>query len=337
MKHGIRFLGVLLLVGLTARAQRIEVDWPTPSTALAEGRPIAEFLQHAGTGDPMAGAFGCVRSNGRQFHEGIDIQPVSRDRRGEATDPVFAALDGVVSHVSTVPGHSSYGRYVVLEHPGVEPAVYTLYAHLAHVAPQIRPGTKVRRGQTLGVMGRSASGYAIPKDRAHLHFEIGLRLTDDFQRWYDSRKFGSKNEHGRYNGYNLMGFDALDFFHEHRAGRVDGFADYIARMPTVVTARIATGQVPDFVRRYPALAIPHPPMLIAGWEITFNATGLPFRWKALPAGEVQGMKRHEIRIVQVDAAEEKSHRCKHLAHQRRGRWEPGGDLEMVLQLLFGLR
>src|SRR5690606_11923513 len=134
-----------------------------------------------------------------------------------------------------------------------------------------------------------------------------------------------------------MGFDALDFFREHRAGGADAFADYIARMPTVVTARIATSQVPDVVLRYPALVIPHPPMLIAGWEISFNATGLPFRWKALPAGEVQGMKRNEIRIVHVDAAEEKGHRCKHLAQQRRGRWEPGGDLVTVLQLLFGLR
>lgn len=337
MKRGLRFLSVLLLVALTARAQRIEVDWPTPSTAFAEGRPIAEFLQHAGTGDPMAGSFGCVRSNGRQFHEGIDIQPVQRDRRGEAADPVFAAIDGVVSHVSTVPGHSSYGRYVVLEHPGVQPAVYTLYAHLAHIAPQIRPGTKVRRGQTLGVMGRSASGYAIPPDRAHLHFEIGLRLTDDFQRWYDSRKFGSKNEHGAYNGYNLMGFDPLAFFREHRAGRVAGFSDYIARMPVVVKARIAAARVPDFVRRYPALVGPHPPMLIAGWEISFNTTGLPIRWQALAAGEVQGMRPNEVRIVQVDEGMEKKYRCKDLVRLRRGRWEPGQDLETVLQLLFGLR
>ena len=48
---------------------------------------------------------------------------------------------------------------------------------------------------------------AIPRDRAHLHYEIGFMMTQAFQPWYTWRKFGSPNEHGVWNGMNLMGID----------------------------------------------------------------------------------------------------------------------------------
>jgi hypothetical protein len=337
MKHAILlglFLGGMVLV---AQAQRIALSWPTPNHAFDEGKPIAAILQQAGSGDPASGGFGGVRSNGRQFHEGIDIQPVEHDRRGEPEDPVFAAMDGVVRYVNNVAGNSSYGRYIVLEHPELRPAVYTLYAHLAHIAPHTRPGVTVRRGETLGIMGHSSGGYVIPKTRAHLHFEMGVRLSDDFQSWYDWKRFGSRNEHGNYNGYNLMGFDPLDFFREYKAHRVDNFQEYFARMPVVVTVRIATLRVPDFVRRYPSLVTKHGPMLIAGWEVGFDWTGLPCRWTPLDAAAVKGMRPNQVQILSVDAATEKREKSKVLVVSRRGQWEPGEDLLSVLQLLFGLR
>jgi hypothetical protein len=331
-------LFVLALLGAaTLAAQRIEINWPAPHPGFAQGRPPAEYLQHAGSGDPESGNFGGVRSGGNQFHEGIDIVPTKRDRRGEATDPVFAVLDGVVRHVSQVAGKSSYGRYVVLEHPGVEPAIYTLYAHLATVDADIRPGAQVRRGQTLGVMGRSAGGYVIPRERAHLHFEMGLMVTRDFQAWYDWRKFGSPNEHGLYNGMNLMGFNPLDFYQKHRARTVDNFLDYFAQMEPVVKFRIATHRRPDFVDRYPELVHKDRPMLVGGWEVWCDWTGLPFHWRALTPAEVRGMKPNEVRIIEVDEAEERRQRSKQLVVRRAGGWAPGRDLQTLLQQLFGLR
>ena len=77
---GIYFCG---LACLAAAADRDEVSWPTPSTAFSEGKSSHTFLQHAGSGDPASGGFGGVRSQGRQFHEGLDLKPVERRRRGE--------------------------------------------------------------------------------------------------------------------------------------------------------------------------------------------------------------------------------------------------------------
>ncbi len=318
-------------------AQGIEVTWPTPNPAWSEGKPISAFLQDAGTHDSASGGFGGVRSNGRQFHEGLDIKALERDKRGEATDAVFAAMDGVVRYVNTIVRNSDYGRYIVLEHPEHKPAIYTFYAHLASVGSGIRSGTTVRRGQTLGVMGRSAGSYTIPRRRAHLHFEMGLWLTRDFQSWYDWKNFPGRNDHGYFNGMNLMGFDPLDFLNQCRAGRINTLQDYFDHMRPAVKVRIATSQTPDFVQRYPTLVARHLPMLIAGWEIEMNWTGLPFRWTPLDVNGVKGMRPGEVKITYVDAIAGGRDQSKNLVVSRGSKWVPDNDLTTVLQLLFGLR
>jgi hypothetical protein len=330
------FGGAILTAPISA-AERIAIVWPTPNEAFAEGKPDSDILQQAGSGDPASGGFGCVRSNGHQFHEGIDIRPVGRDRRGEPTDEIYAAMDGVVRYICQRAGESSYGRYVVLEHPGVTPAVYTLYAHLSATAPGLSVGQPVTRGQVIATMGHTAGGYAIPRDRAHLHFEIGLWVTRDFQSWYSGKGFGSPNEHGFYNGMNLMGFDPLDFLRQFRAKKVDNFAEYISHMEVAVRLKIATTRTPDFVQRYPALLTKPLPLLVGGWEIKVNWTGLPIALTPLTPAEVAGLANNQPLILDVNADLERRLHCKSLAVSRRGGWVLGKDLEIVMQQMFGVR
>lgn len=331
-------LAVSMLLWVTAAraAERFQLVWPTPNPAWAEGKPASQWLQHAGSGDPESGGFGGVRSAGGQFHEGIDIKPVARDRRGEPLDDVFAAMPGVVRHVNARAGDSSYGRYVVLEHPAMTPAVYTLYAHLARIAPDLRAGQEVSAGQVLGTLGHSSGGYTIPTDRSHLHFEIGLVVTRNFQAWYNRRKFGSRNDHDIWNGMNLMGVDPLAFYNDWRAGQITSAQDFFNRQEIVVRVRIATYRVPDFVTRYPSLLTkPLPLGPVSGWEIQFNWTGIPVAWTPLTAAEVAGLPAEQPKITEVNAALERRERSKSLAVMRRGAWTFGKDLETVLQQLFG--
>jgi murein DD-endopeptidase MepM/ murein hydrolase activator NlpD len=335
-----RIGGMVLLLALTAAAQageRIAIVWPTPNDAFAEGKPLGAFIQDAGSGDPESGGFGCVRSNGYQFHEGIDIKALNRDRHGEPIDDVYAAMDGVVRYINPHPGDSSYGRYVVLEHPDLTPAVYTLYAHLTRTVPGLSPGVRVARGQVIGTMGHSAGGYAIPRERAHLHFEIGLMVTRDFQTWYATKKFGSPNEHGLYNGMNLMGFDPLDFLRQFRARTVNNFQEYLAQMEPAVRVRLATRRTPDLVQRYPALLTKEPPMVVAGWDIKFNWTGLPIALTPLSAAETAGLTPDQPVFLDVNTDSERRHHCKSLVVSRHGGWTAGKDLEIVLQQMFGIR
>ncbi len=328
-----------LLAAPCAKAQRLEFSWPTPNRAWEQGRNYTAWVQPTVSGIEESGLFGCVRSSGAQFHEGIDIRPVARDRAGEPTDKITAAMDGVVRHVSSSPGNSSYGRYIVLDHPGLTPAVYTLYAHLARIESGIRPGTPVRRGEVIATMGRSAGGYAIPKDRAHLHFEIGfVATTQAFPAWYAWRKFGSPNEHGAYNGMNLLGIDPHDFLGELRRGRVDNVQEYVDRLRSVLRVRVATTRTPDFISRYPSLLRKPVSGLVAGWEVECNGTGLPFAWTPLTAAELGGQRAGTAKIVSVDAALLRANRCKSLAKSARGGgYTPGSDLTTMLQLVFGLR
>lgn len=261
-----------------------EIVWPTPGRAFAEGAAMIDIVQPAASGRPVSGLFGCVRNDGRRFHEGIDIAPIARDRRGNALDAVYAVLPGIVRYIGSTAGNSGYGRYVVVEHTQEDVAVYTLYAHLASIAEGLRQGQQVQPGTVLGVMGRSAGGYTIPVNQSHLHFEIGLRLSDDFQPWYDAQKFGSPNRQGAYNGMNLSGMDPTHFWEAVRAGTFRNFTEYLTGLPTAFTLRIKAAQVPDFVRRYPSLVRSGAAAgAVAGWQIDFTWYGLPKAWVPLGA------------------------------------------------------
>lgn len=337
-------LSLLLVLGWMASvaplraAERFKLVWPTPHTGWAQGKSSSQWLQHAGSGDPASGGYGGVRNSGTRFHEGLDIEPVARDRSGAPIDSVFAAMAGVVRYINTTAGNSSYGRYIVLEHPGASPAVYTLYAHLAKAAPGLRVGKQVAAGAVLGTMGHSAGGYMIPKARAHLHFEIGVVVTGNFQSWYDRKRFGSRNDHGIWNGMNLLGIDPMAFYNAWRDRRIVTVKDFFRRMDTVVRLRIATYRTPDFVTRYPALLTkPLPVGPVAGWEIRFDWTGLPFAWTPLTLREIDGLVHQQPRIVEVNADRERRQRSKSLAVKRGSTWSVGSDLNAVLEKLFDLK
>ena len=333
------FLGVMLaLVAANASAERLEIVWPTPNTAYFEGKSIADYVQPTASGEPESGLFGCHRTNGAQFHEGVDLKPVKRDRHGEPVDPIFVVMPGVVRYINRQPGDSNYGRYIVVEHGATTPAIYTLYAHVSAIEPGLKVSDNVERGQVIATMGRSSSGLAIPKDRAHLHFEMGVMLTRQFQSWYDWKKFGSRNDHGIWNGMNLMGFDPLEFYDAFRARRIDDFQGYFGHLQTAVKLRISTRTMPDYAERYPSLVTAPPPTAsVAGWEVKFNEMGIPFALTPLSAMDLLGYRPEEIRVIEVNETILKNHRCKSLVFNKRGVYLIGKDLDVVLQLLFGLR
>ncbi len=321
-------------VSAAAASERLPLVWPTPNPAYAERKGPEAFIQPTISGRVESGLFGCVRNSGTRFHEALDLKPISRDARGEATDPIYAAMDGVVVYVNTVPSESSYGRYVVIEHREARLPMLTLYAHLGQIREGIQPGTRVKAGTSIGIMGRSARGNHIPRDRAHLHFEIAVWLSEDFQRWYDWKEFGSKNTHGVMNGMNIVGIDPLDFYNQYRSGAVHGFDDYLQAQPTAFVLRVKSNKMPDFIRRYPSLvrgAIPVDGP--KGWEIAFTSTGVPKRWQALAAEPDQ---REQARVVEFDRELVQQCACLHTLNIRGDSAVIGSHTQRTLQLMFGV-
>ncbi len=309
--------------------------WPTPNNAFLEGRGIERFLQATQSGDADSGGFGCVRNKGFRFHEGVDLKALRRASRGEAIDPVFAAMDGEVAYVNRRPGKSSYGQYIVLMHSGKIPALYSLYAHLRIIEPHLHSGRVVVAGETLGIMGRSAN-YAIPKERAHLHFEIGLQLSESFPRWYELKNFEDANEHGNLNGMNLVGFDPLAFFSFFREKGSDNFSDYIQNLDTTFTLRVNTKKRPDFIRRYASLQEGEiPGESFAGWDIDFTGFGLPIRWKPLSTEDLLEPWK-ENRVILLDSKPGSKNRfpCRSTISTD---GIMGTHLRQILELLFEFR
>lgn len=272
--------------------------WPTPNQAFQLGKPIETFVQPTSSGRIESGLFGCVRNGGAKFHEGLDLFPVKRSRRGEALDPVYAILPGRVVHISRTAGHSSYGRYLVVQHDGEAPAFHSLYAHMASIDSRLKVGSRVLAGTELGIMGRSAAGYSIPRSRAHVHLELGVRLSDDFQTWFDRQRFGSKNRHGNWNGMNLVSVDPLGFYRAMRGGEVSGFYEYLRRLPVAARIRVHTAKVPAFVRDYPALVTrPYDGRNLVAWDIAFTQYGVPKEWTPRFSEEEVGGRAGEVRVL----------------------------------------
>ncbi len=291
--------GVLFLAGGSV-LQAGKIVWPVQGQPIPRNRPVADVIQATSSGKPESGLFGCVRNNGYKFHEGIDIKSQRRDRYNRPMDKVVSVLPGRVAYVNKIGGKSSYGIYVIVEHLEQKPKVYSLYAHLHSVEAGIAKGKSVASGQVLGLMGHTAS-TGIPRSRAHLHFEIGLRLTDNFQKWYSGQTFKTRNEHGVWNGMNMVGLDVLDFFRKAADGKIASVEDYFKTIPEAFRLRVRSAGTPDLIRRYPALVDGTVPAKVAAWDLAFSWYGLPIR--AIPVtrpgagGKVEILKMNKTLLA----------------------------------------
>ena len=102
---------------------------------------------------PLTSPFG-LRSGGflPDLHRGVDIQVP------EGTE-IRAMVGGRVRFAGT---QSGYGQVIWLDHG---PDLMTVYAHLSAI--HIREGEEIRKGQVIGLSGRSGNVTG-----PHLHFEI---------------------------------------------------------------------------------------------------------------------------------------------------------------------
>ena len=193
---------------LTLAAQAQPFSFPPPTTRCSS-RGARKGSSSAPSARPWTtGTFGCVRSGGWQMHEGLDIRCLQRDKHGEPTDPVLATADGTVVYISTRPSLSNYGKYLVVRHQVEGLEIYSLYAHLREVRRDLKVGQAVKAGEPVAIMGRTANTHeGISKDRAHVHFELNLLVNDRFAGWYKKTVPGQRNDHGEWNGQNLLGID----------------------------------------------------------------------------------------------------------------------------------
>ena len=226
-----------------------------------------------------------------RFHEGIDVRPLRRTSRGEPLDKILSIADGEIVYVNEREKRSNYGLYVVIEHWWGDSPYYSLYAHMGDIAVEI--GEQVAQGGVIGTMGYTGSG--ITRDRAHLHLEINLMLSEAFDHWYrDHPPSSTPNYHGLHNGLNLLGIDVAGLYTSLRENPDLTIPEFLTQETHSFEVTVSAGPtLPDILWRYPWLCdelkdwIPEygPPVeLGSSWKITFAASGLPLKFE--PSSEV---------------------------------------------------
>ncbi len=332
----IRTLIVVVLGSFTAQLHAQPFHLPTANRALldADGGGERFFVPTVGK-TWITGTFGCVRSDGRQLHEGLDIRCLQRDKHGEPTDPVLATADGTVAYVNRKASLSNYGNYIVLRHEidGIE--IYSTYAHLREVGADLKPGGAVKTGERIAIMGRTANTHeGIAKDRAHVHFELDLFVNDAFPAWYKKNFPGQRNDHGPWNGQNLLGLDPRAILLEQqRLGAKFNLVHFIQNQTELCRVVVRATNFP-WPKRYPALVRANPLAQkegVAGYEIALNFNGVAIELIPRAASELKG--KAKFQLLSVNEAEAKKNPGRRLVTQRGSRWELAPHGIKALELL----
>jgi murein DD-endopeptidase MepM/ murein hydrolase activator NlpD len=299
-------------------------QFPTANHALYDSSNELKFFAPTATDKPWTtGSFGCVRTDGRQMHEGLDIRCLQRDRHGEPTDPVMATADGTVVYLSTKPALSNYGKYIVIRHfiDGLE--IYSLYAHLSEIQPGLAAGKPVKAGETIATMGRTSNtGETITKDRAHVHFELNVFVNEGFSNWHRTVFPNQRNDHGIWNGQNLDGLDGREILlAEHNPVAKFSLLNFLRSQTELCRVLVRATNFP-YLKRYPLLVQTNPVAQkegVAGYEVALNYNGVAFALMPRAASEIHATGRFQL--LSVNEAEEKANPCRHLVVRRDGRWQ----------------
>jgi murein DD-endopeptidase MepM/ murein hydrolase activator NlpD len=328
------FLAWWVALLLSAEAQPFQL--PTSNRALFE--PGGEERYFVGTvGKPWtSGTFGCVRSEGWQLHEGLDIRCLQRERHGEPIDPVLATADGTVAYMNKRSGLSNYGNYLILRHliEGVE--VYSLYAHLKEIRPDLKHGDPVKAGEAVATMGRTTNTReGISKERAHVHFELDLVINEKFPEWYQHNFPTQRNDHGGWNGQNLLGLDPrLLLLEQHQRGAKFSLVEFI-RHQTELCRVLVRDETLSWAKRYPMLIRPNPLAQkegVSGYELALHYNGVPFEVIPRAASEIRTKSKYLL--LSVNAEERQKHPCKKLVTQKGSRWELTNNGQHLIDLLM---
>jgi murein DD-endopeptidase MepM/ murein hydrolase activator NlpD len=271
--------------------QHIERDYHGEKSTPWEGG------QYGFVRDPIETAAGIIYT---RFHEGIDIRPLQRDARGEPLDEVRAIADGKVVHANRVPGYSNYGRYIVIEHIWDGSPYYSLYGHLNSI--RVQAGQSVKKGEPIAVMGHT--GLGINQERAHVHLELNLMMSRNFEAWHDNFFKNDPNHNGIYNGINLTGMNIAKLYLMLREKPALTLPEFLAGEEMFYKVTVPKSSHFELPKRYPWMLKGGAEAKVS-WEVSFTRTGLPIKIE-LSDKQVTQPELSYVKKSEVD--------CKYLTH-----------------------
>ena len=184
-------------------------------------------------------------------------------------------------------------------------------------------------------MGRTSNTRErISKERAHVHFELNFLLNDRFAIWQKATHPTERNDHGEWNGLNLLGIDPRAILMAQQAQK-DKFSllNFVRQQTELCRVMIRGGSFP-WVKRYPQLLVPNPRADregVVGYEVMLNFNGLPYRLTPRAASEMIG--KSAFQLLSVNEAEQQKNPCRRLVVRRGAHWELTSHGIQLLELL----
>src|SRR5258708_7194374 len=191
-----------------------------------------------------------------------------------------------------------------------------------HPAPSRPPAADTHEGTT--------------KDRAHVHFECKLLGNDRFAAWHQKTMAGQRNDHGEWNGQNLLGIDPRAILLEQQErGSKFSLLDFLHRQTELCRVQVRKTDFP-WLKRYKPLIRRNPVAEkegVAGYELALNFNGVAFEVVPRAASEMRGKSR--IELLSVNEAEYHKNPCRRLVSQHGKSWElTNHGMELLEMLVF---
>jgi peptidoglycan LD-endopeptidase LytH len=207
---------------------------------------------------------------------------------------------------------------------------------LKEIRADLKHGVTVKAGEAVAKMGRTTNTReGISRERAHLHFELDLVVNERFPAWYAKTYPGQRNDHGGWNGQNLVGLDPRVILTEaQKAGGKFSLVEHLRQQTELCRVFVRDTNF-SWLKRYPALVKANPTATkegIAGYEIALNYCGLPYELIPRAASEVKS--KSSVVLLSVNAAEQQKHPCRKLVtRDKRGQWQLGNAGQHLMSLL----
>ena len=168
-----------------------------------------------------------------------------------------------------------------------------------------------------------------------MHFEIGFKLNDRYVNWHAAKMKGYRNDHGNWNGRNIVGIDPREVFLEQRrlgskfslAGLVRSRTE-LCRVLVRDTRFSWLRQNTPLVRRNPVADREG----VAGYEIALDYSGVPFL--LIPKAKSEIGNGPKVTLLSVNEKEQTRRPCRKLVTKRSGKWVLSDNGSRLIDLLI---
>ena len=121
------------------------------------------------------------------------------------------------------------------------------------------------------------TGTGINRERAHLHLELDLMFSRQFEAWYNTFFRNDPNHHDIYNGMNLAGIDVARLYLALRKNPALTIPEFLKDEETFYKVTLPTARHFDLATLYPWMITGGKRNDAASWEVSFARSGVPLK------------------------------------------------------------